>query len=369
MTDAALPPPASRGAFSYFARLALVDLAMARQIFAVLGLVFLATPFHSARGSDGPAGPSANELFQFQKDNQSHPWLHITAGSGMVERRVLRIDRVGLHGMSTPEGVHLPGSLPWSRIVRIDEVVTRARPWRKVGAVTLGLLGAGLGNAINPDQGGISSLSGLVTFGAAGGYLGGQYGSRFRSERRWYVADTVRRAEPQIAAEAPVPVSASDADSAEAPAPVSAPGADPAVLRACNRLGPDKLFRAYGTFGTFRGYASIAGPEGLEELRTNRSGKHRVADDTRPQRITWDQVDRVEMRGGSAPRGAMVGGGALATLGALLGMAAVAVSDNSDLSVPGAAVLGALYVAPFGMALGGLTGAAFRRWVPVYQRH
>ena len=346
MTDAALPPPASLGAISFFARRALA---------AVLGLVFLATPFHSARGSDRPAGASANALFQFQKDNRSHPWLHITADSGMVERRVLRIDRVGLHGMSTPEGVQLPGSLPWSRIVRIDEVVTRAGRWRKVGAVTLGLLGAGLGNAINPDQGGISSLAGLVTFGAAGGYLGGQYGSRFRSERRWYVADTVRRAEPQIAAEAPVPV--------------SAPGADPAVLRACYRLGPDKLFRAYGTFGTFRGYASIAGPEGLEELRTNRSGKHRVADDTRPQRITWDQVDRVEMRGGSVLRGSMVVGAAFAAFGALLGVAAVGLSDNSDISAPAAAALGALYVAPFGIALGGLGGAAFRRWVPVYQRH
>jgi hypothetical protein len=330
-------------------------LAVARQIFTVLGLVFLATPFHSARGSDGPAGPSANALFQFQKDNRSHPWLHITADSGMVERRVLRIDRVGLHEMSTPEGVRLPGSLPWSRIARIDEVVTRAGPWRKVGAVTLGLLGAGLGNAINPDQGGISSLAGLITFGAAGGYLGGRYGSRFRSERHWYVADTVRRAEPQVAA--------------EDPAPGSAPGADPAVLRACNRIGRSELFRAYGTFGTFRGYASIAGPEGLEELRTERSGKHRVADDTLPQRITWGQVDRVEIRGGSALRGAMVGGATFATAGALLAMAVVAVSDNPNVSVPGAAVVGALCVAPVGMALGGLGGAAFRRWVPVYQRH
>ena len=109
------------------------------------------------------AGPSPNALFQFQKDNRSHPWLHITADSGMVERKVLEIDPVGLHGLSTPDGVRLPESITWDRV--------------------------------------------------------------------------------------------------------------------------------------------IAGPEGLDELRVDRHGHERDTDATLPARITWNQVDRIEMHGGSALQG------------------------------------------------------------------
>ncbi len=132
----------------------------------VLMLAFLAMPVDSVAGSETPAGPSPNALFQFQKDNRSHPWLHITADSGMVERKVLRLDPIGLHGMSAPDGVQVEGSLTWSRIQRIDEVVTRAGAWGKVGAVTLGLLGAGLGNALGAPthSGGRLALPSLPTW-------------------------------------------------------------------------------------------------------------------------------------------------------------------------------------------------------------
>src|SRR3989442_14541704 len=108
----------------------------------------LAMPWDTAAGSETTAVPPPNAVFQFQKDNRSHPWLHITTDSGIVERKVLRLDPLGLHGMSTPSRERLPESLPWNRIQRIDEVVTRAGAWSKVGAVTVGALGAGLGNAI-----------------------------------------------------------------------------------------------------------------------------------------------------------------------------------------------------------------------------
>src|SRR2546428_8302129 len=100
--------------------------------------------WHTAAGSEITAVPSPNAVFQFQKDNRSHPWLHITTDSGTVERKVLRLDPLGLHGLSTPNGVRLPESMPWNQIQRIDEVVTRASRWRKVCAVTVGALGAGL---------------------------------------------------------------------------------------------------------------------------------------------------------------------------------------------------------------------------------
>jgi hypothetical protein len=299
-------------------------------------------------------GPTPNALFQFQKDNRSHPWLRITADSGKVERKVLRFDPIGLHGLSTRDGVHLPGSMPWSRIERIDEVVTRAKPWRNVGAVTLGLLGAGLGNALGApeNQGGRMALGGLIVFGGVGGYLGGKFGSRFQSERNWYVADTVTHVEPVDHAEAPVP----------------APGADPAVLEACNRIGRNELFRANGSFGSFQGYAGIAGPEGLALLRAKGHGQRRGAETAPPQLISWGQIDRIEVRGGSALKGAAVGGAAFAVLGALVGMAAVAATPDANASVGEGALVGALYVAPVGIVIGGLSGMATRRWVTVYQR-
>jgi len=246
--------------------------------------------------------------------------------------------------------------MPWSRISRIDEVVTGAGPWSKVGAVSVGLLGAGLGNALGAPtyKGGRYALAGLVVFGGIGGYLGGRYGSRYRFERNWYVADTTRRVEAvaQI----------------ESSAPASATNADRAVLDACNRIGRNDLFRAYGSFGSFRGYADVAGPEGLESLRADRHGRRRGTDASPPQRISWDQIDRVEMRGGSAINGAMIGGATFGVFGALVGMAAVALSDGTA-SVGEGALLGAVYIAPVGIALGGLSGMAVRRWVGVYQRH
>jgi hypothetical protein len=328
-----------------------------KTLFAVLILAFLAMPFHSAAGSETLAGPSPNELFQFQKDNRSHPLLRITADSALVERKVRRIDPIGLHGMSTPDGVRLSEPMTWSRIQRIDEVVTRAGPWRTAGAVTFGLLGAGLGNALGAPkhQGGSMAMGGLVVFGGAGGWLGGKYGSRFRSARNWYVADTVSVREP--------------AAHLEAPAPVSEPNADPAVLSACDRIGRKELFRIYGSFGSFQGYADIVGPQGLEALHADRHGQQRDAEPTLPRLIPWDQVDRIEMRGGSALRGALIGGASFAALGALVGMAAVAAtSGGARVTVAEGGAMGALYVAPVGIVIGGLGGMAARRWVVVYRR-
>ena len=327
---------------------------MPRVVFLVLGLLSLAMTFRAAIGSPTQAGPSPNAVFQFQKDNRSHPWLHITADSGMAESKMLRIDPLGIHGLSTADGARLPESITWNRVQRIDEVVTRAGTWKKVGAATLGLLGAGLGNALNPENGGISSLAGLVVFGGAGGYLGARYGSRFRSERNWYVADTTQHEATE--------------DRAEIALPSSSPGADPAVIDVCNRIGRNELFRASGSFGSFRGYAAIAGPDGLEQLRADRHGHERGTDATPPTRITWDQVDRIEMRGGSALRGAAMGGATFGALGVLLGMVVVAVTDGSNGDVAQGAVYGVLLTAPVGIAIGGLRGSAVRRWVIEYQR-
>ena len=108
----------------------------------------------------------------------------------------------------------------------------------------------------------------------------------------------------------------------------------------------------------------------LESLRADRHERRRGADATPPQRISWDQIDRVEMRGGSALYGALIGGTTFAVFGALLGMAAIAVAGgNTDATVAEGGALGAIYVAPVGIVLGGVSGMAVRRWVSVYRRY
>ena len=149
----------------------------------------------------------------------------------------------------------------------------------------------------------------------------------------------------------------------------AAQSVDPAVARACNGIGRNELFRAYGSFGSFRGYAGIVGPEGLEELRADRHGQRRGAVTIVPRQISWDQVDRLEMRGGNALNGALGVGAVFAGLGALVGVAAVATSSGgADVSVAECGLIGALYLAPVGIVIGGLGGMAFRRWVNVYRR-
>ena len=328
---------------------------MMREILLVIASI--AMQFPTAAGAEARAEPSANKIFQMQNDNRDHPWLHIAGDSGMLERKVQLINRIGLHGLSAPDGARLPEPMAWSRIQRVDEVVTRAAPWRRAGAVTLGLLGAGLGNALGAptNQGGRMALGGLLLFGGAGGYLGDRYGSRFRSERNWYVADTMLRN---------VPV-----DRVEALAPKSEASADFAVLSTCDRIGRNEVFRASGSFGSFQGYAGIAGPEGLEALRVDRHGRGRVAVKTLPARIPWDQIDRVEMRGGNASKGALGGAVLFAGIGALLGAAAIAASSGgAEINVAEGAALGALFLAPVGLVIGGLGGMAARTWVTVYQR-
>lgn len=353
---------------AFLAISALAGLAAAHRTAVADSLVAAADSNDSAVRSQTWSSPRPNLLFQLQQNNRRHPWLRITADSGRVERKARRLDPIGIHGISTPEGVEFPGPLTWNRIQRIDEVVTRAPRWRTLGAVTLGLLGAGLGNALGApnNQGGTLALGGLLVFGGTGAYLGGAYGSRFRSERNWYVADTVGHDPAEALALAPITPSVTQPVTPPVAALVSVSGTDPRVLSACNRIGHKERFRAYGSFGSFLGYAGVVGPEGLEDLHAERNRQKRGAANP-PQLISWDEIDLIEMRGGSALHGALIGGASFAVVGALVGMAAVAVA-GSDVSAPAAGAVGALYVAPVGIVLGGLGGFAVRRWVSVYQR-
>jgi hypothetical protein len=83
--------------------------------------------------------------------------------------------------------------------------------------------------------------------------------------------------------------------------------------------------------------------------------------------MSWAQIDRVEVRGGSALSGAVAGAVGFAAFGALLGAAAVSLAE-SDVTAAEGAGIGAIYLAPVGFALGGLTGMAARHWTVLYKR-
>jgi hypothetical protein len=139
------------------------------------------------------------------------------------------------------------------------------------------------------------------------------------------------------------------------------------VVHASERIHPEHLVRVHSSFGIFEGYAGIAGPEGLEQLKPRHPPKHGKASPPLPALMTWAEIDRVEVRGGSALRGAIAGAIAFAAMGALLGAAAVSLAE-SDVTAAEGAGIGAIYVAPVGFVLGGLTGVAARHWVVLYAR-
>ncbi|MEO5989318.1 MAG: hypothetical protein ABIU54_03915 [Candidatus Eisenbacteria bacterium] len=317
---------------------------MGKSTAVVLVLMFASTAGLSL-APDACAEPTPNSLFQMQKSNRARPWLHIATDSGTITRRVKLVDRSGLYDLSSPDGATWPGPLLWGDIRRIDEVITRRKQMRMVGAVVVGLAAAGLGNALGaPDgNGGQYAAIGASLGMRVGGTIGGQLGGRHQtSERPWYVVQ-----------------SPSPTDSAAAGGQSS-----DAILRACGRIDRNRLLRVRSRLGTFEGYAGTSGPEGLENLKARHS---RLGDSPAPTMIHWDAIDLVEVRGGSSLRGAVGGGVALGLIGALLGLAAVSVA-GSDVSAGEAAGGGFLYVAPVGFVLGGLGGMAARRWVVLYQR-
>jgi hypothetical protein len=315
--------------------------------------------------------PSPNELFQLQKLNRPRPWLYITSDSGSLTRRVRLIDRQGLYDLSARDGSTQAGPMPWSDIRRIDEEVTRAKQFRRYGAFVLGLAFAGLGNALGApdDKGGEYAMLGLGIGVAVGGKLGRHLGeSHKRPSRPWYVATEPAQAAPaaqdtSVAAPDSTAFVAARADTSSGHAPPDSAK----VLHASERIHPERLLRVHSSFGIFEGYAGVSGPDGLERLKPRHPPKHASTAPPLPPLMSWAQIDRVEVRGGSALSGAVAGAVGFAAFGALLGAAAVSLAE-SDVTAAEGAGIGAIYLAPVGFALGGLTGMAARHWTVLYKR-
>jgi hypothetical protein len=306
--------------------------------------------------------PRSNLVFQLDKQNRAEPWLRVTtAGSNHFTLKARRIGRPGLEGLTSRESRLPADPLPWSAIGRIDEVVTRAKSFGLLGGIVLGLSGAGLGNALGAPshQGGAYALAGLGVFGAAGGFLGSRYGERFPHERNWYIGETLN-------APAELPPAAAEPT-------ISGPGGSgivtsEAALRTARRIQPDRVIRVSHLLGRFQGFAGVAGPDGLEQLRLAERAPREWKVGAPPERIPWESIDEIRMRGGSGIHGALFGAGTFAAVGALFGAALVATLSGGEVTVAEGALAGAAIAAPVGLALGAGTGSMVRRWVVVYRR-
>src|SRR5262245_12236956 len=135
------------------------------------------------------AGPDPNLLFQLEKENRRQPWLRVTTDSGRFRLRAERLDASGLSGLEAHRKGPLPHDpLAWAEIKRLDHVVTRSHALGVTGAIVVGSLCAGLGNALGAptDKGGSYALLGLLSGGAVGAWAGSSYGDRFQKDVNWY---------------------------------------------------------------------------------------------------------------------------------------------------------------------------------------
>jgi len=327
----------------------------------LVALLLVAAPL-PARSEEGFTAPPPNLLFQLQKQNRQRPWLRVSADSARLTVRAGRIDEIGLAEISSRGSAPPPPDrIAWRSISRIDEVRTREGRGRRLGFLLAGLAGAGLGNMIGAahHEGGSDALLGLVVFGSLGAWQGGRLGARFERESPWYIG-TPAPAGTTLATPAP--------DGGGTPPSLAASSefrASPQVLATCARIGPEDLIRLHGDFGEFQGFVGVVGPRGVEGLRTNRESSGVTADSL--GLIPWSRIHGIDMRGGSAAKGAIAGGVLFGALGGMVGAAAVSVAQASETSST-AFVEGALFGGACGALLGGLIGAVIPSWHRVYAR-
>lgn len=352
------------------------NVALTARLASALALVLASAQLSGAAPDQRATAPSSNFLFEMTKRNTSHPWLIVTTDSGRFELRVRRLDASGLQGFTGREAASLPpGPISWLHVRQLDEVVTRAPAYRMVGQVALGLAGAGLGNALGaPDQnGGRYALLGALAFGAVGRWLGTAFGDRIRTQRNWYVADTTSRGASDLASTTTTALAIPEGTERAPGRADPGRGESPAVVdstrvaRLALRIRPTDELRVAGDFGLFQGRAGVVGPLGFEQLLPGRRARGTLGRSP-ADRIPWESVQEVQMRGGSGLRGAAVGGVAFGLLGALLGAAFIEANKPASVSATEGALVGCAYFAPAGAVIGAGTGLLFRRWVTVYRR-
>ena len=355
-------------------------------LLVVLAAATPASPF--ARASFTTPDPAT--LRELRRRHRPGQLLRVTSGAERFELRAHELDPIGLTEITPARGsAPVSDPFPWSRIERIDILTSRATYGKVMGALVGGLGGMlipALPNGYRTDRPHEVRnwfLGGLLVGGWGGGYLG----SRVIRERALYVAP-VPAAERALAAEPPATGSVADTSAADttapeipsvATSPAPAPAAvgsredftnSPLVARARRRITSGDLLRIDGTFGRFQGYAAQVDGAGFTGLRTEPTlssvgGLHALG---------WKEIHSIDVRGGSAGKGAMKGavlvGSGTAVLGALLGMAIDSLGVGQGGAGPAIAggALGLAAGGAVGALLGAAIGAGVPSWHNVYQR-
>jgi hypothetical protein len=361
----------------------------------------LSALFPAATAAQDHPTPPAEVVKQLRRHHHRGDWWRITTDSTRYEVRVKQIDAEGLAGLTTRrKAPPAPERIAWGSIERIDLRKSHERR----GQITWMILGLSAGFIPLANGHANSSQPKYYMLGGAalGAYLGGKLGAQNVHERALYIAPTSflppnvpvvaahETAPPETASvtlPSGTPIAAShdsaptdsaaiktqatttpSADSGDAVSPraTSPPAtASAAIRRARRRLSTHDLLRITGDFGTFHGYAASIGPEGLGGLRVETS----YPSVSLPGLLRWDRIDRLEVRGSNAQRGAMSGAIGLGAATGFLGIPVGALaSDNSDASMWGVVAACAGVGAGVGLLLGAVIGATGSSWHVVYQR-
>ena len=376
-----------------------------RGIRMALALSALVPAVSAAQGHPRPGADVVNEL---RRHHHAGDWWRITTDDARYEARVVEIDAEGLASVTVARRAPpAPERIAWSAFVRID--LRKSHATR--GAIQGMLLGMGAGFIPLANGNANSKQPGTYMLGGAlAGYLvGGMLGGADVHERPLYVApappaapatpivasratsraetgafvqpgdsaiaaardsaatDTATGAKPAIALPGSTPPGDRPAV-ASAPATAAKGAASPEITLACRRLSTHSLLRIDGGFGTFYGYASSIGPEGLGGLRVEMTRRSVPS----PGALSWDRIDRVEVRGNNAGTGALHGALGLGAFTGLLGIpiGQVLTSNGNDGGAGRAGiVLECTAVgAGLGLVLGTAIGATTSGWHRVYQR-
>ncbi len=218
-----------------------------------------------------------------------------------------------------------------------------------------------LGVVSSDAREGEAAMLGAALLGGLCAWQGGHIGKRTVDERQWYVGTPLEATPPAV-----VDTSVALAHAPPAPAPPARAPPSAKVLQACARVDHNDHIRMRGEFGEFQGYASVIGPDGVEGLRAHHGGGPKSAVPT--GLVTWDQIDRMDKRGGSAGKGALYGAFSLGVLGAMLGGAVAASAGGTDQEAAGGVFAGAAVGALFGAGLGAAFGVPVPSWHRVYER-
>jgi hypothetical protein len=324
-------------------------------------LAILAAAHSSAASSNEFAAPSQNLLFQIQKRNYGQPWLRVATDSSRLMLKARRIDELGLGDLkSRKSDPPAPSLVAWRSIARIDEIATHEVAGKVTGFLVGGTAGIMVGVISSNAHQQAAAMLGAALLGGLCAWQGGRIGKRMVDERQWYVG-TPADAVPPVA----VDTSAALAHSPPAPTPPAPPPPSAKVLQACARVDRNDHIRMRGDFGKFQGYASVVGPEGVEGLRADHGGHSTPAP---TGLVSWDQIDRMDKRGGSAGKGALYGAASLGLLGGMFGGALAASANATDQEVAGGVFAGAAAGALLGAGLGALFGAPIPAWHRVYER-